>query len=289
MDVDTDEGRAGFGDDPPRFRLTLADRIDDLADRFDGWRDRPVVVAAGVAAGLVVAALWWLGRTPPPAAVDAAIPFASAAPSASATDGTDPSGTAGPGTVGSGTAGLEAGEPETGGSGSPASTGSGGGAPAAVEVEVVVVHVAGAVVAPGVYELPVSARVHDAIEAAGGAAPVADLDALNLAAPLVDGMQIRVPEPGETAAVMVLPDSAAGGGAAGGGAVGGGAAGGLVDLNRADADTLDTLPGVGPATAAAIVAHRDEHGPFAAVDDLEAVPGIGPAKLAAIADLVTVS
>lgn len=233
------------GDDEVRFPLTLADRIDDLVDRLDAWRERPVVVAAAVAASVVVGLLWWLGRTPPPTAADAAIPFAS--PST-----TQPAIATGPGPTSSNAT---------------AAIGEGAAGPE------VVVHVAGAVEVPGVYELPASARVHDAIEAAGGATTFADLDLLNLAAPIVDGMQIRVPEPGEAVAPLVVPD---------------GGDDGPVDLNRADAAELDTLPGVGPATAAAIVAHRDDHGPFASVDDLLSVPGIGPAKLAALSDLVTV-
>jgi len=141
---------------------------------------------------------------------------------------------------------------------------------ATVAPGVVVVHVAGAVVRPGVYTLDSSARVVDAIEAAGGASADAELHRLNLAALLVDGEQILVPRPGEELPTPV------------------GEVGGPVDLNRADAIALQELPGVGPATAAAIVSHRDEHGPFQTVDDLLDVPGIGPAKLAAIADAVVV-
>jgi competence protein ComEA len=135
----------------------------------------------------------------------------------------------------------------------------------------VVVHVAGAVRAPGVYTLDDTARVIDALAAAGGAAPDADVDQLNLAALVVDGLQIRVPVVGE-----VLPAPVDG------------AATGPVDLNRASAAELETLPGVGPAIAAAIVAFRDETGPFRTVDDLLEVPGIGPAKLAGLLDAVVV-
>ena len=141
-----------------------------------------------------------------------------------------------------------------------------------------IVHVAGAVLVPGVYELDTTARTVDAIEAAGGASTDADLDRVNLAAPAVDGQRIYVPLVGEADPGMVSAT------------VGTGAQErGPVDLNVADADTLDTLPGIGPTTALAIVAHRQEHGPFATVDDLVAVPGIGPAKLAALRDFVLVS
>lgn len=135
----------------------------------------------------------------------------------------------------------------------------------------VVVHVAGAVHSPGVYALDDTARVIDALAAAGGAAPDADVDQLNLAALVVDGLQIRVPVVGEVLSAPVE-----------------GAATGPVDLNRASAAQLETLPGIGPSIAAAIVAFRDESGPFLTVDDLLEVPGIGPAKLAGLLDAVVV-
>jgi competence protein ComEA len=142
----------------------------------------------------------------------------------------------------------------------------------------VVVHVAGAVVAPGVHRLPAGARVIDAVTVAGGPLPEASLDAINLAAPLVDGLRLYVPRVGEVVTAV----------APGVDAPGVTATSGPVDLNRATVAELDGLPGVGPATAAAIVEHRERAGPFASVDDLEDVPGIGPAKLAALAGLVTV-
>lgn len=143
----------------------------------------------------------------------------------------------------------------------------------------VVVHVAGAVHAPGVYVLASVSRVDDAIAAAGGALPDGDLDRLNLAAPLVDGSRVFVPVVGEAVPVPVEPIS---GDSSSGAAV-------IVDLNVADVSALERLPGVGPATAAAIVAHRDEHGPFASVDELLDVPGIGPAKLSTLEPLVRTS
>lgn len=146
-----------------------------------------------------------------------------------------------------------------------------------------VVHVAGAVARPGVYEMAPDARVHTVIEGAGGASDVADLDGLNLAATVADGQRIYVPVIGEVDPATVpsgpTPTDPVGDGAA---------AGEPIDLNSASAAELETLPGIGPATAAAIVDDRDRHGPFAAVSDLERVPGIGPAKLAAIADRATV-
>jgi competence protein ComEA len=153
----------------------------------------------------------------------------------------------------------------------------------------IVVHAAGAVQHPGLYRLSAGARVADLLDAAGGPTAQTDLDRLNLAAPLADGQRLYVPRTGEVAP----PAVAAEGGGTPSGAVGG--AGGAspsasspLDLNAATAEQLDTLPGVGPATAAAIVDHRQRNGPFATVDGLLDVRGIGPAKLEAIRDLVTV-
>jgi len=149
---------------------------------------------------------------------------------------------------------------------------------------VVVVDVVGAVHAPGVVHVRNGARVVDAIAAAGGAAPDADVARLNLAAPVADGSRIAVPKVGQPA-VAVDPGAVTG---APGGASAGSAPAGPVDVNTATAAELDALPGVGPATAAAIVTDREQHGPFASVDDLSRVRGIGPAKLAQLHDLVTV-
>ena len=139
----------------------------------------------------------------------------------------------------------------------------------------VVVHVAGAVVHGGVYRLDGGARVIDAVDAAGGFAANAEADGVNLAAVLQDGQRIYVPRVGE------VSPAAVGGGE-------GAVAGFPIDLNRATVDDLDRLPGVGPATAAAIVAHREQHGPFRDVDALADVRGIGEAKLETLRGLVVV-
>ena len=138
------------------------------------------------------------------------------------------------------------------------------------------VQAAGAVVTPGVYRVAVDARVIDVIDAAGGLSPGADPDRLALAAKVTDGERVYVPSVGES-----VPPAPSGGSAA---AVNEGP----VDLNTADEHQLDALPGIGPATAAAIVAYRESHGPFRSVDQLLDVRGIGPAKLDQLADLVTV-
>ena len=144
--------------------------------------------------------------------------------------------------------------------------------PAPVEV---VAHVSGAVARPGLYTVGAGARVADLVTAAGGPAGDADLDRLNLAALVVDGAKVHVPTVGEP-----MPTTGPGGGA--------GSLVGPLDLNTASEDELDELPGVGPATAAAIVQARTRGGPFRAVDDLLEVRGIGPAKLEAIRELVRV-
>jgi competence protein ComEA len=141
----------------------------------------------------------------------------------------------------------------------------------------VTVHVAGAVASPGVYRLRQGARVDDAVRRAGGATKRADLSAVNLAAQLEDGRQILVP-------LRV----ARGGSAASGGAGAAGAAPAKVNLNTATAEQLDTLSGVGPATAAKILAHREQHGSFGSVEELGDVPGIGERRLEALRELVTV-
>lgn len=148
----------------------------------------------------------------------------------------------------------------------------------------VVVAVSGAVAHPGVYRLPAGGRVGDAILAAGGYGSSADAALadrqLNLAAIVRDGDKIRVPVRGEA------PAPAATGGTSGDGGAEN-ATGGLVDLNHATAEALDTLPGVGPATAAKIIAAREEQ-PFASVDDLAARKVVGAATLEKLRALVTV-
>jgi competence protein ComEA len=130
-----------------------------------------------------------------------------------------------------------------------------------------VVDVTGAVRRPGVYRMPAGSRVDDAVTRAGGPAPRAELEAVNLAARLADGQQVVVPER--------VP----------GGAVGSvGAAGedGPISLGTATVDQLEEIDGIGPVTAGDIVEFRDEHGGLASVDQLDQVPGIGPATMEAL-------
>lgn len=145
----------------------------------------------------------------------------------------------------------------------------------------VIVHVAGWVRHPGVYELRQGDRVIDAIEMAGGAKSGADLTMVNLAAPLSDGQQIVVFKKGAAAG--------AGGGQTGGApGLGPGGAAPLVNLNTATLEQLESLPGIGPALAQRIIDHRHEHGPFRTVDDLLNVSGIGEKRLEELRSKVTV-
>ncbi|WP_210602354.1 ComEA family DNA-binding protein [Brevibacterium oceani] len=200
----------------------------------------------------------------------------------------------------------------------------GAGAASAAPSGDVIVHVTGAVKKPSVVTLKAGARVQDAVEAAGGLSNGADAESINLARVLADGEQIHIPKEGEappgdatadhgtegsSADAAGVPGGGASGGVDGasggadaasgtsggasdaaGGAPGvGGApgAGGKIDLNAADAAALETLPGIGPVTAEAIIAHRQSQ-PFASVDDLLLVKGIGPKTFESLRDLVTV-
>ncbi|MDQ1521521.1 MAG: competence protein ComEA [Actinomycetota bacterium] len=147
----------------------------------------------------------------------------------------------------------------------------------------VVVHVAGAVKQPGVVTLAGGSRVVDALEAAGGARANADLDRLNLAAKLTDGERVAVPVKGQPAPAL---EAGASGGAASGDAAP--TASGPVNLNSATAQQLETLPGIGPTLAQAIIAERDRSGGFHSVEDLRRVHGIGDGRFAQVRALVTV-
>jgi competence protein ComEA len=126
-----------------------------------------------------------------------------------------------------------------------------------------VVHVAGAVRRPGVYRMPVGSRVDDAVARAGGAAPQAELEAINLAARLADGQQVVVPErvPGGLAAAAGSVEE------------------GPISLGTTTVEQLEEIEGIGPVTAGDIIAFRDEHGGLSSVDQLDQVPGIGPATM----------
>ena len=140
------------------------------------------------------------------------------------------------------------------------------------------VFVSGAVQNPGVFELPSGSRVDSAIKAAGGWANNADREAINLAALLSDGQKVYVKaigeqplvqEDSEQSTTMEPP--------------------GLIDINTANAEQLDQLPGIGPAKSAEIIAYRQKNGAFDKIEDIQNVSGIGPAIFENIQDLITVT
>ncbi len=212
--------------------------VAERASAWVEWFGIARLLAASVATVIVCAGAVWLVRTPSPA-TEASLPRATTT-----------------------TLAADA----------PPATAALANTPAVVQV-----HVAGAVVEPGVYELAGDARVRDAIVAAGGPTETADWNALNLAAVVGDGVKVYVPSVGEEVSpALTAPASPVSGQPAA-----------PIDVNVATAAELETLPGVGPATATAIVTERERNGPFVGVDDLDRVPGIGPAKLDALRGLVT--
>ena len=216
---------------------------------FIHWIGFSRILASAFGVVVMVVGVWWVVRVPPPP-LEASIPFATTSVAsnliASNTD-----------------------------------------ASSAISSSAnITVYVSGEVVKPGVYVLLATARVIDALQAAGGATNKADLVVVNLAAPLVDAAQVFIPRMGSTPRVT-LPRPHAGINlpiAGGSGGAGGSAtfAAGIVDINSATLSDLDALPGVGPSTAQAIIDYRVANGPYASVDDLLNVRGIGPSKLAAM-------
>ena len=225
-----------------------------------------LAVVSGVALAVLTAGVVTRATLAAPAAselVTAPAPARSAA--------ADPAGSP---RVGPATAGRP---PPTGAVGRPPSTGGSGIRSGLLPAGgVVVVHVVGQVRAPGVVQLPTGSRVSDALAAAGGPAPGADLASLNLARVVGDGEQVVVPAPGEVGGGAVSANPQAGGKAP------------VVDLNSADVAALDSLPGIGPVLAQRVLAWRAEHGRFTDVAELGQVPGIGDTLLGRLRDLVRV-
>ena len=149
--------------------------------------------------------------------------------------------------------------------------------PETVEVKAqVYVYVTGAVANPGVYSLDEGLRVRDAVEAAGGLTEDADASTVNLARVLSDGEHIALPTKAEVETALAQ------------GSAGGAAASSLVNINTADASALETLSGVGSATAQAIISDREQNGPFSTIEDLMRVDGIGEKKFAKLKDSICV-
>lgn len=251
---------------------------------------RPDLAAAdgreGVAAGWEGAAVATNGADGPlpgPADVGTGIGGGGAGVTADGGDRTAaaPDGAGGPGGSGAPDPDVSAGPSGAGPDGAGHGGAGHGGAVA------VTVHVAGAVVAPGLVTLPAGARVGDAVIRAGGPLDDADLTRVNLARLLTDGEQVLVPREGEPLPPEPpLPPSEATPGASTGPTAG--TPDGRIDLNRASVVELQALPGIGPTLAARIVGHRDQHGPFRTIGDLRAVSGIGERRLQELADLVVV-
>ena len=155
---------------------------------------------------------------------------------------------------------------------------------------VIVVHVAGEVNVPGVYSLAAGSRMVDALDAAGGPTNRADLEVINLATPITDATQIYVPARNQTARPTFRRPQPGVNGGVNSGATGqtDDQQGGVININRASAAELEQLPGVGPATAQAIIDYRTSNGPFATHEDLLEVKGIGPAKFASMRNKVGV-
>ncbi|MDQ3177622.1 MAG: helix-hairpin-helix domain-containing protein [Actinomycetota bacterium] len=256
--------REGGPDDPfgpavparPGTAPAWVQRFTGWASWFGPWR----LATTALAVAVIAVAAWWLVRAPAPPA-ETTIPYAGggSGPASATTDAVAAAAEDGPA----------------------ASTVAASSVPTTVTI-----HVAGSVERPGVYSLPGGSRIQAAVVAAGGPTRRADLDAINMAAPAVDGAQIYVPARGETVPPVADAPSSASAPEVGSPSVADAST--PVDVNMAALDELDTLPGVGPATATAIIQYRDENGPFASVDDLESVPGIGPVTLEAIRELVTV-
>lgn len=149
------------------------------------------------------------------------------------------------------------------------------------------VYVSGEVTASAVYELPADSIVADAVEAAGDFTEEAAADLVNLAQPLADGMHIHIPDAGELAATGERPIvSAPEGGAAA--SLDADRDGEVVNINTASLEELDTLPGVGPATAQKILDYREDNGPFEEIEQIMEVSGIGEAKFEQMEELITV-
>jgi competence protein ComEA len=228
------------------------------------WFGISRMIGSVLSVAFVAVAVWWLVQVPPPPP-EASLSFASTTVAANATIGVSASSIN-------------------------------------MTPQIITVHVAGAVKNPGVYRLKYGSRINDGLVAAGGATSAANLDVINLATVLNEGEQIYVPKRGEKPHVITNRPQAGGAGGAGGvggaaggvsgvgGAAGAGGAGGAtngaasqqININLASVVELEQLPGVGPATAKAIVAYREKFGAFLKVEDLLKVRGIGPAKLSEI-------
>lgn len=150
------------------------------------------------------------------------------------------------------------------------------------EPQTILIEIKGQVASPGVFEMHSDARLHEAIKLAGGLLTDADELTLNLAMKLADEMSIYVPKVGETEAAPAVITQAPGSGESQ-------SSNGTININAADEAELIALPGIGPSKAAAIIAHREEHGPFTAIEGLKDVTGIGDKTFESLKDMISVN
>lgn len=245
--------------DPEPDRRPVRDRLAAVRARFPAFERRHVLVVAVILTMAVVAAGFFLLRArdhavePVGGGPATGLPeVRSAAPPAPSSPTSNP--------------------------GSPATTGA--------PVATIQVHVLGEVRRPGVVQLPAGSRVADAVAAAGGLTARAVTGRLNLAQVLADGQQVFLSGRADPPSEVVGPGAGQGTGASPPAGSSGSSA--KVNLNTATAAELEQLPGVGPVTARAIIAWRDQHGPFSSVNQLQQVEGIGAKTFAKLAPLVTV-
>ncbi len=276
-----------FTDELPRPSASIS-----LQERVHRLREHPKISAgAAIIAATMLGLVWHQTNTQSSGSNSAAPTSATAAntQARSATSGQTPNG-ASPGTTANGSsANNPAGNRSSDGS---AESTTGGGA--TTSQTKVIVHVAGAVISPGLLTLPSTTRVGGAIDAAGGIRPDADMERINLASPIVDGTRIYVPVQGQPVPTTEgTPATATGttgtpAGSTGGSASGAGSTGGLVNLNTATQAELETLPGIGPSMATAILEQRSSVGRFTSIEELKSVRGIGEKRFADLANKVTI-
>jgi competence protein ComEA len=257
------------------------DAVRPRSERVLGWlRPTPaelVGLVLLVIGSVVATAVWWGQSVTAPASIDQVRAVGTEPPASShgaeppaSSHGAEPP-------AGTGEAGAAAGPADPAARDDPAGSAGSGVA--------VTVHVSGAVTHPGLVTLPTGGRVGDAVVAAGGLTGDADTARVNLARALVDGEHVHLPRVGEDPLEPVAP---AGTGPPEDGVPRAATGDGPLDLNKASAAELEELPGIGPSRAAAIVEHRERHGPFAVPGDLRAVPGIGEVTFQNLAPLVVV-
>lgn len=261
----------------PEVRRPPIDRRLPRLDRKIVLGASATIVSVAVAVLGVTGNLGWpAARRPANSQVLETLPFAEPGDNVRSIDGSTPGTLTASQTAGSLGDVRPAGSQAESGGRSVAQAGQGSTSAVTVPATVVV-HAAGAVKFPGVYVLPIEARVDDVLHAAGGAEPAADLDVVNLAQPIKDGDRVFFPRVGQPTPVPVtLQNVSAPQSSIDGPMVG------PLDLNTATAEQLDALPGVGPATAQRIIEFREQNNGFRSVNQLLDVPGIGESKLAAL-------